>query len=75
MQVGGPGTKPWTLQSLGCGKPGVRMYLPLALLEGKEEREEEEVMRELVRLRYGVFEEMGGFPGDPRYSMMYCTGQ
>ena len=82
-----PGSgNPWTLHTLGCGHPGTRLTIPLSLLHSSPSSSSPSsssssslstadlLMREVVRLRYGVFEEMVGFPGDLVYKDRYRVG-
>ncbi|XP_067121925.1 calcium-activated chloride channel regulator 2-like [Centruroides vittatus] len=75
------GKTPYTIQTGGCEKEGLRIHLPLELLDsyfkrllrstGDDTQEEaKKLVFEWAKYRYGIFNEHG-FPGDERYPKFY----
>ena len=65
------GEAPWALQHLGCGRQGARVSLSARFVSGARgaglASSARRLAREWIKYRYGVFEELRGFPGDKLY--------
>ncbi|XP_023221389.1 calcium-activated chloride channel regulator 2-like [Centruroides sculpturatus] len=75
------GKTPYAIQTGGCKKEGLRIHLPLELLDSYNKRllkinddntqeEARKLVFEWAKYRYGIFNEHG-FPGDERYPEFY----
>ena len=70
------GSRPWSLQHGGCAVRGQRVELPYPGLLGDNGTEAgaDDLLRELVKYRFGVFEERG-LNGDRLYPLEFAEGE
>ncbi|KAK3867102.1 hypothetical protein Pcinc_027416 [Petrolisthes cinctipes] len=69
------GHQPYTLQTAGCGQPGLYIHLtPQYLLDDREAGwygpRGKALLLEWAKFRWGVFDELG-YPGDPSFPLFY----
>ena len=73
------GDTPWSLQHLGCGHQGTWVSLTQAYILTARHRGLDSsavwLMREWIKFKFGVFEELRGFAGDDLYSDTYSVGE
>ena len=73
------GDTPWSLQHLGCGHQGTWVSLTQAYILTARHRGLDSsavwLMREWIKFKFGVFEELRGFAGDDLYNDTYSVGE
>ena len=65
---------PWSLQHLDCGHTGLQLSVSRHFVLQQSQARERMMMREWLKYRYGVFEEMRGFHNDKIYREQFNNG-